>query len=86
MPINANSLRIAMARSNVSQHELDTVYNIDAMTQEAFLKYNQSQLHNIALGRDRQKKLWLFNYLKTFSDSTKKRTLLQLLQAGQRSS
>ena len=69
-------------RSEVSQHELESIYNIDSMTEEDFLKYNHSQLRQIAAGNDSTRKLWLRTYLKTCSNSPEKRRLTQILLAN----
>lgn len=68
-------------RSQVSQHELESIYNIDSMTEEDFLKYNYSQLREIATGENDTRRHWLRTYLKTCSNSPEKRRLTQLLLA-----
>ena len=69
-------------RSEVSQHELESVFNIDSMTEADFLKYNYSQLLEIAGGRDGSRKRWLRTYLQTCDNSPEKRALAQLVHAN----
>jgi len=69
-------------RSQVSQHEMESIYNIDSMTEEDFLKYNYSQLLEIASGENETRRRWLRSYLKTCGNSPAKRRLTQLLLAN----
>ena len=75
------TLEIDLARSQVSQHELESIYNIDSMTEEDFLKYNYSQLLKIAIGENSKEKRWMGTYLKTCGNSPEKRRLTQHLVA-----
>ncbi len=66
-------------RSQVSQPELETIYNIDSMTEEDFLKYNYPQLLQLLTGGNGTRRRWLPTYLKTCSNSPEKRRLTQPL-------
>jgi hypothetical protein len=80
--LNGGESVIDRKRSGVSQQELETVYNIDSMTEEDFLHFNYVQLHKIAVGKDSERKHWLRNYLNRCTHSSERRQLLKLLAAG----
>jgi hypothetical protein len=71
-----------LAQSQLSQHELVTIYNIDSMTATDFFHYNFDQLQKIARGKEGQRKQWLREYLKTCADSSWKKELMKLFHAG----
>lgn len=66
-------------QSDISQAELEAVYNIDSLYDEDFLKYNYQELADIATGRNAVKKDWLREFLKTCENTIEARRLSQLL-------
>ena len=66
-------------RSDLSENELEAVYNIDSLSDEAFLKYNYKELTQIATGRDLRKKEWLNQFLKSRENTIEHRRLSQML-------
>jgi hypothetical protein len=52
------------ARSEITPHELETIYNFDSMGTEDFLQYNRAELRAIATGNNSEKKSWLKDFLK----------------------
>jgi hypothetical protein len=66
-------------RSDLTQRELDNVYNIDSLTNEDFLQYNDAELSAIATGRDSTRKEWLRRFLDECEEPTEQRRLRQLL-------
>ncbi len=65
--------------SDISPQELESVYNIDTLSKEDFLKYNYKELSEIASGRDLTRKEWLRSFLKTCDDTVERRRLQRLL-------
>ena len=72
--------RLDTTASNITPHEFETVFNFDSMFEDAFLRYNRSELRAIAKGRDALKKQWLKEYLEMCENSRMKRELLSLLR------
>ncbi|MGH9427046.1 MAG: hypothetical protein ACRD2L_12180 [Terriglobia bacterium] len=66
-------------RSDLTQRELDDVYNIDSLTDEGFLQYNDAELSAIAKGRDSTRKEWLRRFLDECEGSARQRRLRHLL-------
>jgi len=66
-------------RSDLSQNELEAVYDVDSLTNESFLKYNLEELSRIAKGTDTNRKEWLKRFLNVCKNSTEKRRLSVLL-------
>jgi hypothetical protein len=72
--------RLDTTLSNITRHEFETVYNFDSLFEDAFLKYNRSELREIAVGRNESKKEWLKQFLETCENSSIKRELSSLLR------
>jgi hypothetical protein len=53
----------------ISERESERVYNIDSMTEMDFLKYNYSELLNLASHGNQKQKSWLKDYLQTDRNS-----------------
>jgi hypothetical protein len=68
------------AHSEMSQHEFDSIYQVDSMGAEEFLQYNHSELRAIAAGHNVGQKKWLNHFLNTCEPSGVKRELLGLLR------
>ena len=66
--------------SDMSKREWETIYNFDSMSEEDFLRYNETELRAIAVGKDSEKKRWLKEFLGTCRNSPIKRELLMLLR------
>ena len=66
--------------SDISEREWETIYNVDSMDENDFLKYNQPELRAIAAGKDSKKRQWLKEFLDRCSSSAFKRELLKLLR------
>jgi hypothetical protein len=65
--------------SDLSENELEAVYNIDSLTDEAFLKYNYRELSEIAAGRDVARREWLREFLKNCKNTIENVRLRQML-------
>jgi hypothetical protein len=65
--------------SDLSEHEIGEVYNIDSLSNEDFLKYNMQGLIKIADGKNAQRKEWLQDFLKKCKRTQEKTALKQLL-------
>ena len=61
--LRTNVQRLDEQHSECSARELRAVYDIDSLTNEAFLKYNYEQLTRIARGSNSVKKTWLRSLL-----------------------
>lgn len=70
------------AKSDLSQNELDAVYNIDSLTNEGFLKYNFKELSQLATGADKNTREWLKRFLEVCKSSEEKRRLRSLLASN----
>ena len=77
--LGSQSQRFDRARSDLSREELESVYNIDSLSNEAFLKYNYAELAAIASGSDVERRQWLLSFLETCNDTIERRHLKQLL-------
>ena len=79
--VGRGSTRLDGSASEITNNEFETVFNIDSLFDDEFLRYNRSELRAIAVGRDAIKKQWLKEYLETCeSSSSIKRELLSLLR------
>lgn len=67
-------------KSTISEREIEHIYNIDSMTEMDFLKYNYSELLNLASHGNQKQKSWLKDYLLTFKNGDEKRALLGALR------
>ena len=67
------------ARSNLSNEELEAVYNIDTLSDEDFLKYNYEELSQIALSGDVERREWLVQFLETCENSIEHRGLKKMM-------
>ena len=54
---------IDAAKSEITPHEYETIYNFDSMGPEEFSRYNRAELRAIARGTDLEKKRWLHEFL-----------------------
>lgn len=79
---NSSAYRLDPLRSTITTEEIRTVYNIDSLSNDDFLKFNSKELLKIATGRRSQYKVWLQRYLE-HSDATPERAqLMRLLRPG----
>ena len=67
------------SRSDLSNSEFESVYNVDSLYRELFVKYNFAELSEIAIGKDREQKEWLREYLKTCEPTVEVRKLQRIL-------
>jgi|GEM_PF-1919987 hypothetical protein len=67
------------SESTLTQRELDHIYQIDSMTEHDFLKYNLSELLNLAKRGTKPQKNWLKDLLKACDNSAGKQRLLAAL-------
>jgi hypothetical protein len=67
------------SRSDLSDAELNEVYQIDSLYEEGFFNYNAKELTTIATGSDEKKKDWLRQLLETSENTPYKRRLSKLL-------
>jgi hypothetical protein len=65
--------------STVTQRELDHIYKIDSMTEDDFLKYNPSELLQLAKRGTKPQKNWLKNFLERCDKSSEEQRLLAAL-------
>jgi hypothetical protein len=65
--------------STVTQRELEHVYTVDSMTEHDFLKYNLSELLNLAERGTKAQKNWLKEFLERCETSAEKQRLLAAL-------
>jgi hypothetical protein len=75
----AEKLGLSKTCSNVSEEELEAVYNFDSMDEEGVLEYNFGELERIAMYGKPEQKEWLENYLSRIGDSPKRAALQKLL-------
>ena len=61
--------------STVTQRELEHICTVDSMTEHDFLKYNLSELLNLAERGTKAQKNWLKEYLERCDSSAEKRQL-----------
>lgn len=54
---------IDAAKSEITPHEYETIYNFDSMGPKEFLRYNRTELRAIASGNDFEKKRWWKEFL-----------------------
>lgn len=77
--LSSDSPVLDASRSDLSQDEFDSVYNIDSLYSEAFVQYNFVELSRIATGRDHEQKAWLREFLKTCESTGDVRKLQRML-------
>lgn len=65
--------------SDLSQNELETVYNVDSLSYEGFLKYNYRELSQIVAGDNAPNKEWLREFLENRENTVEGRRLNRLL-------
>ena len=65
--------------STVTQRELEHIYTLDSMTEADFLKYNLSELLNLARRGTKAQKNWLKEFLEKCETSAEKHRLLAAL-------
>ena len=73
------SERFDQTRSDLSKEELDAVYNIDTLSDEAFLQYNYKELSEIATGSNSTRKPWLRQFLLSCANTAEHRRLSRML-------
>lgn len=69
------------AASDLSQNELESVYNIDSLSNEDFLNYNYDDLLKIAVGENRERRKWLSQFLDECSNVPQKQKLRKALMS-----
>ncbi|HEX5703780.1 MAG TPA: hypothetical protein VFX97_11315 [Pyrinomonadaceae bacterium] len=77
--LSSGSPVLDASRSDLSQHEFDSVYNIDSLYGEDFVKYNFAELSQIATGNRRGQREWLLAYLKECESTPEVRKLRRML-------
>ncbi len=78
-PLGYSADWLDLTHSDLTQAELDAVYNIDSLSNEELLKYNFSELTGIATSGDVERREWLQQFLDNCEDTTERRRLKQLL-------
>lgn len=73
-------LRLDASKSDMSEQEMDDIYESDPLSSENFLKYNFPQLTKIATGKNTRRKEWLRRYLNKCRDMPENNALQQMLQ------
>jgi hypothetical protein len=76
---NKSNQVLDQIKSTVTQRELEHIYTIDSMTQDDFLKYNLSELLNLAKRGTKAQKNWLKEYLERCETTAEKQRLLAAL-------
>ena len=79
---NSITYHFDASESDLSRHELESVYNIDSLTSEDFLKYNHEDLLRIARGNNEKLRDWLRQYLDECSNVSQKRELRKALMSN----
>ena len=79
--VSSNNSRQVLdsSESTVTQRELEHIYTIDSMTQDDFLKYNLSELLNLAKRGTKAQKNWLKEFLERCETCAEKQRLLAAL-------
>jgi len=67
-------------RSNVSEAEVEKIYDVGEATNEDYLRYFLPDLKRVATGKDAELKQWLKEFLEGSKDTTETRELLELLR------
>lgn len=75
----AEKFSLSKTCSDVSEEELEAVYNYDSMDEESVLEYNYGELERIAMYGKPEQKEWLENYLSRIGESPKREALQKLL-------
>lgn len=76
---DAERFILSKACSNVSEEELEAVYNIDSMGEEGVLEYNFGELEWIAMYGKSEQKEWLEKYVSRIGESPQRAALQKLL-------
>ena len=76
---NKSNQVLDQTKSTVTQRELEHIYTIDSMTQADFLKYNLSELLNLAKRGTKAQKNWLKEFLERCETTAQKQRLLAAL-------
>ncbi|HEY9405306.1 MAG TPA: hypothetical protein VIQ24_21825 [Pyrinomonadaceae bacterium] len=71
----AHKFVLAKSKSELSDDEIDAVYNFDSLDEDEFLEYNFEELKTLASRGNAEQKEWLNLYLSDLPDSKRKRTL-----------
>ena len=69
-------------QSNVTEEEPRTVYNIDTLSAEDFLRFNFDELKRVAKSDRGKHKEWLLHYLDECDETNEKTKLLQVLNGS----
>ena len=81
--LNEDSHVLDARRSNLSKHEFDSVYNVDSLYEDDFVRFYFAELSRIAASRNSAQKKWLSEYLKTLEHTAEVRRLEQILRSGE---
>lgn len=65
-------------KSDVSEKEIEAVYNVDTLTNESLFQYNRHEIVSIAKGNNKRKKEWLCDLLSQVKNTP--RYLLDLMK------
>jgi hypothetical protein len=68
------------SRSDVTEREIESVYNIEGFSNDKFVEFNFDQILNLAKGGDLYRKDWLRKFLPAIQDSPRKTALQKILQ------
>jgi hypothetical protein len=68
-----------VSRSDITEAEIETVYNNEELSHEEFVEYNFDDLLKLARGTDLKKKEWLKQFLTGLKESRLKTALQQAL-------
>lgn len=77
---NSGKTVLDVKNSDLSEREIEIVYNIDILTDKDLLKYNFEELKKIALGNQARQKQWLRDFLRISKPSADKNALQRLLR------
>ena len=61
--LKASDAHLLTHQSELTERELEDVYNIDSLSDAEFLRYNAKELEQIRLGNDEARKEWLQQFL-----------------------
>jgi hypothetical protein len=77
--LNSKRKKLDSSKSDITQEEIDTIYNIDSSTDEDVLKYNFEQLKTIARKKGAANQ-WLREFLRYCKSSKEKRELEKIIR------
>jgi hypothetical protein len=76
----SGKLVLDTTQSDISEEEIDAIYNGEGLSDEELIKYNSEELQKIAAGQESRHKQWLRLFLNQGEQSPGKESLRQLIK------